>query len=250
MDKGNHGEPSPLAKALRLGFRPMMFAALFSLVSNMLYLALPLYTNQVFSRVLASQSGSTLVVLTLGAAFVFIVSGIIDMYRAQVLTRFGVLFDQQVASRTFAALFDAAVRRSGNVQGQALRDLDTVRQTIGGPGIAVLFDLPWMPLFFLILFIVDPVIGAATSIGGVFLLILAVAQDRATHSRMKESGETAIRSYSFTEAALRNSEIVRALGMLPVLGRKWAELRHISLDKEATPATPRAFTPTRSAPCG
>ena len=228
VQSGTRPLASPLARAVRLGFAPMGFAALFSLVSNLLYLALPIYTNQIYSRVLSSQSGSTLVVLSLGCAFVFLVSAIIDQYRAQVLMGFGVVFDQQVASRTFAALFDAVVRRRGT-RAQALRDLDMVRQALGGNAINILFDLPWIPIFMLVLFVIDPAIGATTLIGGVVLVILAVLQDRATHATLKQANEAAIQSYSFTDSALRNGEVVRALGMLPVLGRQWAKLRYLSV---------------------
>jgi len=219
---------SPLARALRLGLAPIGFAALFSLISNLLYLALPIYTNQIYSRVITSQSGSTLIVLSVGCAFVFIVSGIIDHYRAMVLSGFGVVFDQQLASRTFAALFDAVVRRQGT-RAQALRDLDQVRAAIGGHAINVLFDLPWMPVFMIILFVIDPTIGVITLLGGVALIILAFLQDRATHGALKEASSAAIASYAFTDAALRNGEVVRALGMLPVLGRQWARNRYISV---------------------
>jgi ATP-binding cassette subfamily C exporter for protease/lipase len=225
---GPHPLPSPLARALRLGLAPIGFAALFSLVSNLLYLALPIYTNQIYSRVLSSQSGGTLVVLSLGCAFVFVVSAIIDHYRAQVLSGFGVVFDQQLASHTFSALFDAVVRRRGT-RAQALRDLDAVRGAISGQAIAILFDLPWMPLFLLILFFIDPTIGVVTLAGGVVLVVLAFLQDRATHSSIKEANDAAIASYGFTDAALRNGEVVRALGMLPVLGRQWARNRYISV---------------------
>jgi len=219
---------SPLARALRLGLAPIGFAGLFSLISNLLYLALPIYTNQIYSRVLTSQSGSTLIVLSLGCAFVFLISGIIDHYRAMVLSGFGVVFDQQLASRTFAALFDAVVRRQGT-RAQALRDLDQVRAAIGGHAINVLFDLPWMPVFLIILFVIDPTIGVVTLLGGVTLVILAFLQDRATHSALQEANGAAIASYSFTDAALRNGEVVRALGMLPTLGRQWARNRYISV---------------------
>ena len=226
--RANAREPSPLRHALGLGIKPLMFAALFSLVSNLLYLALPIYTNQVYSRVLTSQSGSTLIILTLGVAFVFLVSTVIDHLRDQVLVGFGVVFDQQVASRIFSALFDAVVRRQGT-RAQALRDLDVVRQTVGGPAIGALLDLPWMPVFMLILFAVDPWIGIATVIGAVILVLAALMQERATHQRLKSASAGAIRSYQFTDAALRNGEVVRALGMLPRLGAQWAELRHKSL---------------------
>ena len=220
--------PSPLARALRLGLAPIGFAALFSLISNLLYLALPIYTNLIYSRVITSQSGSTLIVLSAGCAFVFIISGMMDHYRSMVLSGFGVVFDQQLASRTFAALFDAVVRRRGT-RAQALRDLDAVRGAIGGHAINVLFDLPWMPVFMVILFAIDPTIGVVTLLGGVVLVVLAFLQDRATHSALKEASEAAIASYGFTDAALRNGEVVRALGMLPTLGRQWARNRYISV---------------------
>ena len=238
--KRSPGDPSPLRRALALGKTPIAAAALFSLVTNLLYLALPLYTTQIYSRVLMSQSGSTLIVLTVGAAFVFLVSSIIDHFRAQVLTSFGVVFDSQMASLTFAALFDAVVRRKGN-RAQALRDLDTVRQNLTGGSIGVLFDLPWIPIFLILLFMVDGTIGAVTTAGGIVLLGLALLQDRATHQALKSAGEKQIQSYSFTDAALRNGDVVRALGMLPTLGRHWLKLRRESINAAVHAGNSAAF---------
>ena len=226
---GSSKTSTPLSEAMAMGKTSLLFAALFSLASNMLYLALPIYTNQIYSRVLTSHSGATLLVLTLGAAIVFLVSGILDHYRQQVLINFGVAFDRRLASSTFAALFDLVVRRKGGSHAQALRDLDAVRGMISGSGTAVLFDVPWIPVFLGILFIIDPWIGLLTFVGGIILLILAVLQDRATHTALKEQSSAAIKSYSFTDAALRNAEIVRALGMLPTLGAAWAHFRQKSL---------------------
>lgn len=222
-------QKNPITDALAKGKSSFIFAAMFSLASNLLYLALPIYTNQIYSRVLYSHSSSTLIVLTVGALFVFLISGLLDHYRGEVLTNFSISFDRELASPTFAALFDLVVRRMGGAHAQALRDLDTIRQAIAGPAFGVLFDLPWIPLFLGLLFIIDPWIGALTLVGGIVLLILAILQDRATHSALKEANGAAIKSYSFTDAALRNSEIVRALGMLPTLGSAWAHFRQQSM---------------------
>ena len=224
------GKPQPLRDALRLGTTAFLFAGVFSLASNLLYLALPIFTNQVYGRVLHSQSGSTLLVLTIAALFVFIVSNVIDYFKLQVLSGFSVIFDAPRACRTFAGRLVAVGPRRGGAHALGLRDLDAVRQTIGGAGIGVLFDLPWIPVFLVILFIVDPWIGTVTSVGGLILLALAFAQDRATHDTLKKANEAAILSYQFTDAALRNAEVVRALGMLPTLGARWAGYRHGSLD--------------------
>ena len=225
----------PVAAALRSGAMPIGIAAVFSLVSNLLYLALPIYTNQVFSRVLASRSGGTLVVLSVGTAFVFLVSTAIDHFRAEILTTFGVLFDRRLAASTFNALFDFAVLRQGT-RAQALRDLDTVRQTIAGPSISVLFDLPWIPIFLVVLFLINTMIGLVTTLGSLTLLILAVLQDRTTHAAIKQANETTIRSYGYTDATLRNAEVVRALGMLPALAQRWSNMRHASVSGSAAAA--------------
>lgn len=224
---------SLVTRAIREGRTPFLYAALFSLVTNALYLALPVFTNQVFGRVLSSQSVETLLVLTVGTVGVFAVSGVIDMYRARILTNFGVIFDQRISSHVFSAVFDGVSRREV-ASAQPLRDLDTFRQTMTGAGIGVLFDLPWVPLYTLVLFIIDPLVGLVTLIGGVILLILALIQDKASRPAIKAANDAALKSYAFTETGLRNSEVVRAMGMLPNIGRKWGSHRYITMTQGAT----------------
>lgn len=208
-----------------------MAAAGFSLITNLLYLAMPIYTNQIYSRVLSSGSMPTLIVLTFGVLFIFAVSGVIDALRARILTIFGIIFDQRVSGHIFSALFDGVVRREAQAGSQALRDLDAFRQTMTGPGISVVFDVPWIPIYMLILFFIDPVIGLITFLGGLVLLVLAFLQDRATRPLIKEANSAALKSYGYTEAGLRNSEVVRAMGMVGYLGQQWAKFRGESLTK-------------------
>lgn len=227
---------NPVVEALRPASTPLLYAGLFSLVSNLLYIAFPIYTNQVFGRVLVSQSQATLLVLTVGIGFVFLVSGVIDALRSRVLTALGVGFDQRVAPQVFDALFDAAVRREPGAKTQALRDLDLFRGSVTGPAVGVLFDVPWIPIFLGVLFIIDPIIGMVTVAGGVVLLGLAFAQDRTNRSTVKRANDAALQSYTFTEAALRNGEVVRAMGMLPSLRTQWAVFRHNAVDSASTAA--------------
>lgn len=221
---------SLLSAALRNGKHAILVAALFSLVTNALYLALPIFTNQVYGRVLTSGSLATLLVLTAGTIFVFVVSSLIDYYRSRVLSNFGLAFDQQVSSHVFAALFDGVSRRENQQGSQALRDLDQFRSVATGNGIATLFDLPWLPLYLLVLFFIDPWVGLLTLVGAIALAFLAWMQDRASRPAILKSNEAAIRSYSFTEAGLRNSEVVRAMGLLPHIGRQWMGHRRDAME--------------------
>lgn len=220
-----------VTRALREGRTPLLVAFGFSLVSNLLYLAMPIYTFQVYGRVMVSQSQATLWILTLVTLFVFVISGVIDNYRARILINYGTLLDQRASGRIFSSLFDAAVRGEPGARAQALRDMDTFRQTITGIGAAAVFDVPWIPVFLIALFIIDPLIGVVTTAGAVVLIGLALAQERATKPALKEANEAALKSYAFTEAALRNGEVVRAMGMLPTLGGAWTKFRAVSVER-------------------
>ena len=185
---------------------------------------------------MVSQNMATLIVLTVVTLFVFAVSSIIDDYRARILINYGVALDQRVSGRVFSALFDAAVRGEPGARAQALRDLDQFRQSLTGIAAAAIFDVPWIPVFLAVLFVIDPLIGVVTVIGALILLGLAIAQARATQSALKDANEAALRSYGFTDAALRNGEVVRAMGMLPTLGRAWAQHRSVTIERGADAA--------------
>lgn len=235
------GLAPPLRAAIDAAKVPLAFAALFSLASNLLYLALPVYTMQIYGRVLTSQSQSTLIVLTGGVLVIFFVSACLDYLRGQLMVNFGLEFDRHVSGPTFTALFDTAVRRDASIRSQSLRDMDAIRQTLTGSAVMVLFDVPWIPVFITILFIVDPIIGIATMVGGGILLALAIAQSHLTREKARESQEEAIKSYAFTDAALRNGEVVRAMGMLPHLAAPWSKHRQQSLQLAATVGERAAF---------
>ncbi|MBL8772027.1 MAG: type I secretion system permease/ATPase [Phenylobacterium sp.] len=225
-----------LGRALREGYKPAAVAFGFSLVSNLLYLALPLYTYQVYGRVMVSQSLATLWMLTLVTLFVFAISSVIDDFRARILINYGVMLDQRVSGRVFTSLFDAAVRGDPGARAQALRDLDQFRQSLTGIAAAAFFDVPWIPVFMIVLAIIDPVVGIVTFAGGVVLVILAIMQARATGAALKDANEAALKSYGFTDAALRNGEVVRAMGMLPTLGQAWARHRAVTIERGAAAA--------------
>lgn len=232
-----------LTRVLSDGKHPFAVAATFSFFSNVLYLALPLYTYQVYGRVMVSQNIPTLIVLTLITLFVFGVSSAIDDYRARILINYGVMLDQRVSGKVFSALFDASVRGDTSGRAQALRDLDQFRQTLTGIAAAAFFDVPWIPVFLLTLFLIDPSVGVVTTVGAIALFGLAIAQERILRPIQREAGDAQLKSYAFTDAALRNGEVVRAMGMLPTLGGSWAGHRAVTIERGAAAAEhSNAFT--------
>lgn len=195
--------------------------ALFSLFTNLLLFASPLYMLQVYDRVLASRSESTLVMLTIIVGAMLLVLALLETARSRVLLRAGAHFDELLSRRVFAAVFERSLRLPGGNPGQSLRDLDGVRDFFTGPGILAFFDAPWAPLFIVAAFVLHPVLGLVTLGGVVAILALAGANELVTRRQVKAASTEAVTAGAFAETSLKNAEAIAAMGMLPGLAGRW-----------------------------
>jgi PrtD family type I secretion system ABC transporter len=205
--------------------RFLVWAAVFSVFVNTLTLGIPLYTIQVFDRVLPSGSGATLIVLTIAVLGGIAAANALEEVRARLLISLGIQFDAQLSKQLFERLVErdgdaASVAKSG-----AVRDLDTVRHALTGSAILTLFDLPWTPLFLLACFYLHPVLGIISLGGAVLVIGLAVLNQVLVGQRLATSAKLTEESYRLTEGVLGNAETVRAMGMLPELSKRWSDIR-------------------------
>ncbi|MBI5162354.1 MAG: type I secretion system permease/ATPase [Magnetospirillum sp.] len=199
--------------------------ALFSFCANLLLFVSPLYMLQVYDRVMASRSGSTLIMLTLIACFLLAVLGSLEGLRSRLLVRAGARIDRLLSGRAFTAVFSASVKSPGGGGAAVLRDLDTVRDFTTGPGLLVFCDAPWAPLFIAVAFVLHPLLGSVTLAGGVLIFALAVVNELSTRKALKEASSVGMAAGAFADASLRNAEVLHAMGMLPAIARRW-QARH------------------------
>src|SRR6266481_1998474 len=229
-----------LRRLLESGRTYFVTAASFSLFINLLYLAGPLYMLQVYDRVISSASEVTLVMLTVALLIAFLALAGLDAVRARVLTRASVRLDQKIAARVMMAIID----RSGSFGGarsQMLRDFDTFRQFITGMGIHAVFDLPWAPIYIAVIFVLHPALGAFALGCSILLILMAFLNEWIVKPPLTESNEAASRNYNFTEMSLRNTEVVRAMGMTGGLLQRWSRDRNRMLERQVA-ASDRAAT--------
>jgi PrtD family type I secretion system ABC transporter len=213
---------------------------MFSLAINLLYLAGPLYMLQVYDRVISSASEVTLVMLTIALLMAFLALAGLDAVRARVLTRASIRLDQKIAARVMTAIIDRSAS-FGGARSQLLRDFDTFRQFITGMGIHAIFDLPWAPIYIAVIFALHPALGAFALGCCILLILMALLNEWIVKPPLTESSEAASRNYSFTEMSLRNTEVVRAMGMTEGLLKRWGRDRNRMLERQVT-ASDRAAT--------
>jgi ATP-binding cassette subfamily C exporter for protease/lipase len=225
--------PDEVKASLKRLWRPFAVAAVFSSAINLLYLASPLYLMQVYNRVLVSENVTTLLMLTLILTLALATMGIIDALRSQVLIRSGVKLDADLSSRVFEAQVVRSSRNGYSRGAQPLRDLDQFRSFVTGPGVHFAFDLPWIPIYLLLLWFIHPVLGAVATLGALLLFGLALLNEKITRRALRLSEQAANRSYVFTENILRHSDVVVAMGMQPAVERNWSQSRDAMLSEQA-----------------
>jgi len=229
----NTTRSSELGRAVRDCCPYFLPAALFSAAINVLYLASPIYMLQVYDRVVPSGSVSTLVMLTVALLLALCAMAALDFIRAQLLIRAGVRLDRILSERVMAAMVRQANAARGEGSGQALRDLDTFRQFMTGSSFYALFDAPWAPLYIIVIGLLHPVLGCMALAFAIILFGLAVLNEYVTGRLLATAGEAASRNYAFTEASLRNSHAIEAMGMLPGLVTRWSVDRTLLLWAQA-----------------
>src|SRR5262249_52348355 len=96
---------------------------------------------------------------------------------------------------------------------QALKDGDTMRDSLASGTVSSLFDTPWTLVFVFMCYLLHPALGAVAFLGAMLMLACALCMEFATRKGILEATHAASETSRFAQAVLRNSEAVRGLGM-------------------------------------
>jgi len=219
---------SELGRTLLTFRREFCIVGLFSMVANVLMLAPTLYMLQLYDRVLVSRSELTLLFVSLLTLFLFSVMAFAEWARSRLLTRSSVRLDVALGTRVFNASFEASLSQSGSATGlaqRAFRDWLELRQFIAGNGSIAFFDLPWVPVYLAVLFLLHPLLGWVAVAFTVVQAALAWFGHRKTIAPVEAANKAMQEEAAFLQAKLRNTEAIEPMGMRVGLEQRWAE-RH------------------------
>lgn len=199
-------------------FRPLF---VFSVASNVLLLVTPLHLMQIYDRVLSSGSGETLLYITLIAVLCLCLYGLTEALRSLMAQRISAQYAIKNAEPVFDGMTNGVlpIERSQ----QAIRDFDNVRSFISSRVLVSLFDLPFAPLFLLLLFALHVQIGLLTTIGAALLIAIAAINKSATAKDHETASKQSMAALGFGFAVVQRSEDVRAMGLLPSLVQRWGQ---------------------------
>lgn len=196
----------------------------FSLFINILMLVPALYMLQVYDRVIASGSESTLLMLTLLMVFLMSTMGGLEWVRSRIMVRVSTRIDSLLGPRLYDASFRQSLMTGGmQASAQPLNDLTGLRQFLTGNGLFAFFDSPWVPIYILIMFMFHPWFGWVAIVSVIILSTLALINEKLTSKLLAEANGYHMSATHFTTKNLRNAEVVESMGMLTRIRDRWQD---------------------------
>ena len=202
-------------------YRDIMVAAL---VVNIFALAMPLFSMNVYDRVVPNRSVETLWVMSIGVAVIVIGDLILRTMRGYFLdwasTRIDVKLSASIMEQVLGTRLEMKPSSVGTLASN-LRSFESVRDFITSATITTLIDVPFGLLFIAVMAWISPPMVIPVIVGSIIMLVYAFS----VQTKMHELSETMYRAGALRNATLIESlvglETVKALGIEGHMQRKW-----------------------------
>ena len=199
--------------------RVMYFGAL----TNMLALMPSVYMLEVYDRVVSSRSHVTLGMLTLLVVAAYIWLEVLEWLRSEMLHHAAAQMDTRIAPAIFGKLFDAHLLRRGGLHASANQDWALLRSFMASPAMVAVLDAPFALVVVLILFFINPWLGFASICVAALLALVGWLTDRGIRGHLADAARSSALAQNFATGAMRQSEVIAAMGMQAPMYALWKE---------------------------
>jgi ATP-binding cassette, subfamily C, bacterial LapB len=188
-----------------------------ALLINLFALAIPLFTMNVYDRVVPNYGLETLWMLALGVLAVLVLDYILRLLRGHFIDLAGARIDVKLSALIMERVLGMRmVDRPASVGSFAanLRSFESIRDFIASATVTALIDLPFALLFMLVILWISWPLVFFPILGSLVLLIFSYV----VQHRMQELSES-----TFRAAALRNATLVESLTAIETIKAHGAE---------------------------
>ncbi len=202
-------------------YRDVLLAAF---LVNIFALAMPMFTMNVYDRVVPNRSIETLWVMAIGIAIIVIGDLILRTMRGYFLDWASTRVDIKLSARIMEQVLGTRLEHRSNSVGTLannLRSFESVRDFITSATVTALIDLPFGLIFIGVMAWISLPMIVPVIVGGIIMLLYAFS----VQAKMHELSETMYRASALRNATLIESlvslETVKALGIEGTMQRKW-----------------------------
>jgi ATP-binding cassette, subfamily C, bacterial LapB len=228
LETGSHDLKLTTRSWLRTAFRGTKGAfatgILATALVNIIALVMPLFTMNIYDRVIPNAALNTLQALSIGALIVILFDFLMRGLRAEIIDGTGRRVDVRLANGLFGRLLGARmVHRpaSAGVQTQTLKDFESVREFFQSVTITTLGDIPFAVIFLVAIYaLAGPLVLTPLVAVPVTLLICMAIQWRLKGLLAAQHHEMAVKNAVATEVVI-GMETIKAIGAESWAAEKW-----------------------------
>ncbi len=202
-------------------YRDVLFAALFI---NLFALALPIFTMNIYDRVVPNQAIETLWMLALGVSLVLLMDVVLKTLRGYFLDVASKRIDIKLSARIMEQVLGSRLESRPESVGSFasnLRAFESIRDFITSITLSIIIDLPFIFIFLIVIFWIAPLMALPMFIA----MILIMTYGLMVRKSMQELTETSYRASALRNATLIESlvglETLKAMGAESVMQQRW-----------------------------
>ncbi len=203
--------------------KAVFYILIFSSAINILMLMLPIYSLQVFDRVLSSGSIPTLTALSTLALFCFALYSVFNSVREYILIKISAWLDGKLNERVFKLSVNHSSISGQKMNSQFMMEAATVKNFVTSPQIFAIFDIPWSFVFIFVIFLISPEVALLVTIGALVLFGLTYYKEFKTKPQIKETNDINSRNMKRGDEFIRNAEVIEAMGMYNNTFKLWSD---------------------------
>ena len=189
----------------------------------------PVMTQVVVDKVLVHRSMSTLNVLTIGIAIVYIYELILGLAKNYVFTHTTNRIDVMLSFKLFKHLFALPLkyfesRRVGETVAR-VRELDSIRSFLTGTPLSSMIDLVFIIVYIVVLFCYNKMLTVIVLCSIPVYAILSAIVTPLFKKRLDEKFETGANTQSFLVESITGVQTVKSYALEPKFEKKWGDLQ-------------------------
>ena len=201
-----------------------------SLALNMLALALPLMTMQIYNRVLVNHSTDTLIVLSTGVLVAALFELILRVGRSMLVGASGAKFEHEASTKSLARLIESEPRiYSGTPVATLAQDVSSasrIKEYYGGQMTATLLvDMPFTAVFMGLIFYLTGWLGLVPCVVLAGFAYTSWRQVRSLNELLSRRESQDNIRYSFITKTLNAVHTVKALCLEALMSRRFEEVQ-------------------------
>ena len=219
-DRAGHWFWSAVFNNWRL-YRDALVAAV---LINIFALVMPLYTLNVYDRVVPNNAIETLWVMTLGIGLVIVFNMVLTSIRAYVVDQASKRVDMRLSARIMERVLDLRMdARPESVGSFAanLRSFESVRDFIASASLTTLVDLPFVLLFLGVMAWISPYMVIPPLVAIVQILVVSFVSQARMGRLVQESFQASAQRNAGLVESLSGLETLKTLNAQSTAQRKW-----------------------------